>query len=203
MAKASTSRGPTVAFAVIVAVIAALGLYWRSRSDAPRADLAARMTPSPGAAVSKMEPLRRAAHPSPPRAPETRPAAVPLEPEEPTSQPQPLPTPSVVDLATVPHAREIVRQKGDERFDTDEFRQEAMQHPELYFELAERIPELNRPEERRDTLTFFLTYREKLQRDLEGAPENSSERQEILATIARYDDAIARLRPLVDAEDAN
>jgi hypothetical protein len=100
-------------------------------------------------------------------------------------------------LTAIPYPRRdnMVRFLNGERFT-----EEDLHHPELYFELAEQMRELNRPEERRDTLEFFLAYREKLGRDLEVVGENEDKRQEILATIERYESAIARLRELVDAE---
>jgi len=94
-------------------------------------------------------------------------------------------------------------ENDEERFPTNDwFKQEDLLHPERYFEVAEHVPELNRPEERRDTLEFFLAYREKLQRDLEAVGDNSDKRQEILATIERYESAISRLRKLIEAEGA-
>lgn len=72
-----------------------------------------------------------------------------------------------------------------------------LREPSRYFELAERMPELNRPEERQDTLEFFLAYRDKLRRDLEVLEEGDSRRDETLETLTRYDEAIERLRPLV------
>jgi hypothetical protein len=103
----------------------------------------------------------------------------------------------------MPRSGGTEKSADEERFVTDEwFTEGDLQHPELYFELAEEIEELNRPEERRDTLEFFLAYREKLRRDLEF-PQNRDRRQEALATIERYDAAIARLRELIDAEGAS
>jgi len=87
-----------------------------------------------------------------------------------------------------------------ERFPTKPwFTEEDLRHPERYFALAERMPELNRPEERHDTLEFFLAYRKKLAHDLERAGD-TDQRQEIMATIDRYDAAIARLRALIDPQ---
>ena len=115
--------------------------------------------------------------------------------------PEARPTPSVFDLATLAPAGETTESEDEERFRTnDRFTEEDLHHPERYFELAERMPELNRPEERRDTLDFFLAYREHLSRDLEVVGANPDKRQEILATIERYEGAIARLRELVDAD---
>lgn len=113
------------------------------------------------------------------------------------------PTPSVFDFATLTPAAEPGERKEEEQFVTnDRFTEEDLHHPERYFELAEHMPELNRPEERRDTLDFFLAYREKLERDLEVVGENRDKHQEILADIERYEGAIARLRALIDAEGA-
>jgi hypothetical protein len=83
---------------------------------------------------------------------------------------------------------------------TEWLTEENLRHPEIYFEHAEEIPELNRPEERRDTLDFFVAYREKLTRDLEIVGQTGDERNEILAAIGRYDDAIKRLRRLIGTE---
>jgi hypothetical protein len=89
------------------------------------------------------------------------------------------------------------------RFRTTEwFTEEDQRHPERYFELAERMPELNRAEERRDALQFFLAYREKLRGDLDTV-KDPDEQREILAAIGRYDDAIARLRELLETQTAN
>ena len=117
---------------------------------------------------------------------------------------RPVPTPSVFDLATLPRSSETEEGTTEKRFPTSEwFTEEDQRHPELYFELAERMPKLNRPAERRDTLAFFLAYREKLRRDLDVSGENQDKRQEILATIERYDGAIVRLRELIDSEGAH
>jgi hypothetical protein len=114
------------------------------------------------------------------------------------------PTPAVFDLATITPAENSRADEAEERFRTNEwFTKEDLRHPELFFQLAEQMPELNRPEERLETLEYFLAYREQLERELEASPENSDERQEILATIGRYDDAIERLRALLDAEETN
>lgn len=111
----------------------------------------------------------------------------------------PRPTPSVFDFATLATPNETAEDTDDERFATNDwFTEDDLQHPERYFELAEQMPELNRPEERRDTLEFFLAYQDKLRRDLEAARGNPDRRREILAAIARYESASARLRALLD-----
>ena len=98
--------------------------------------------------------------------------------------------------STTPPVRST--RNDSERFATNEwFTHDDLQHPERYFEHATRIPELNRPEERRDTLDFFLAYREKLGRDLQDRAEDPEATRQILAAIARYDAAIARLRALI------
>ena len=110
-------------------------------------------------------------------------------------------TPPVFDLASIARSGETDERTQEERFRTNErFTPDDLQHPELYFSLAEHMPELNRPEERRDTLDFFHAYREKLGHDLEAVGENPGKRQPILAVIERYDSAITRLREVVDAE---
>jgi hypothetical protein len=89
--------------------------------------------------------------------------------------------------------------REEDRFRTDDrFTEDDLRHPERYFDLAERVPELNRPEERRDVLAYFLAYREKLGRDLAAAGADEAKRAEILLVIERYDAAIARLRKLLD-----
>ena len=83
----------------------------------------------------------------------------------------------------------------EERFRTNDlFTPDDLEHPERYFERAEQVPELKRPEERRDVLAYFLAYRDKLGRDLAAAGEDQNERQRIRVLIERYDAAIARLR---------
>jgi tetratricopeptide (TPR) repeat protein len=108
------------------------------------------------------------------------------------------PPPAVFDFAKMTPPAQPQRTK-EERFRTNaRFTQDDLEHPERYFAAAERVPELNRPEERRDALDYFLAYREKLQRDLEVAGEDQERRKEILVVIERYDAAIARLRKLID-----
>lgn len=67
-------------------------------------------------------------------------------------------------------------------------------HPEIYFELAAGEPQMNRPDQQHATLGFFLAYRDKLQHDLAALPVDAEEHDDLRAAIARYDDAIARLR---------
>jgi hypothetical protein len=109
------------------------------------------------------------------------------------------PTLPVFDLATIRRSNETEKGEEEERFPTNEwFTENDLQHPERYFERAAEIAELNRPEERRDTLEFFLAYREHLRHALER-PEKQGDRPQILATIERYDAAIDRLRALIAA----
>jgi hypothetical protein len=193
MRQADTSRRRKIAFALTAAVVAALGLYlWSGFGERPaaRAPIAA---PSPQAMTSGREPLR----------PAVRPSSVPSprQVREPSSQPRP--TPAVFDFATITPSSATGESKDEERFRTNEwFKEEDLQHPERYFEVAARMRELNRPEERHDTLDFFIAYHDKLKRDLDAVGENQDKRQEILAAIERYDSAIARLRKVVDAEEA-
>lgn len=91
-----------------------------------------------------------------------------------------------------------VPSSDDDRFVANErFTQEDLQHPERYFEAAESRPELKRPEERRAVMEYFLAYRNKLERDLAGGQLSPEMREEVLATLERYDDAIERLRKLI------
>ena len=83
----------------------------------------------------------------------------------------------------------------DDRFRTnDKFTADDLAHPERYFEAAERTPELRRDEERQDVLDYLLSYRAKLERDLGVAGGDADKRAAVLAVIARYDAAIARLQ---------
>lgn len=111
-----------------------------------------------------------------------------------------VPTPGVFDFASITPRQQRAAAPVDERFVPNEhLTQEDLDHPERYFDAAARVPALNEPEARRDTLDFFRAYRAQLERDLE-APEHGGRRSEILATIARYDDAIGRLRELIEAQ---
>ena len=110
--------------------------------------------------------------------------------------------PSPFDFASLPRASVPAppSPSDEERFPTTSwFTREDRDHPELYFELAARTPELNRPEERRATLAYFRAYREKLDRDLAAAGDDPAARRAIEATIARYDAAIARLGATIAA----
>jgi hypothetical protein len=103
--------------------------------------------------------------------------------------------PAVFDLATVAHQAAPQPTSDRDRFRTsDRFTAEDLAHPDRYFEGAARVPELQRDEERRDVLDYFLAYRAKLERDLDGAGRDAAERSAVLAVIGRYDAAIARLR---------
>jgi hypothetical protein len=119
-----------------------------------------------------------------------------------TATTAPQPAPPVFDFARMTPATRPRETTGSERFATNDwFTAEDLAHPERYFATAEKIPELNRPEERRKTLAYFLAYRERLQRDL-GAAQQADKRREIGAVIERYDTAITRLRALIDDEAA-
>jgi hypothetical protein len=103
--------------------------------------------------------------------------------------------PAVFDLATVAHRAAPQPTSDGDRFRTnDRFTAEDLAHPERYFEAAARVPELQRDEERRDVLDYFLAYRAKLERDLGAAGSDAAERSAVLAVIGRYDAAIERLR---------
>jgi hypothetical protein len=199
------SRTRQIGLALIAALVVALGLYWRTGADTSptaRPPLAAPMPGAPTLERERVRPQARLSSVASPRNGQERVAARP-SPAPSAASPQARPTPPVFDLATLPRSGEPAERTEEERFRTNQwFTDEDLQHPELYFKRAEQMPELNRPEERRDALDFFLAYREKLGRDLEAAGENRDERQRILATLARYDAAIARLRELVAGEAA-
>jgi hypothetical protein len=157
--------------------------------------------PLPAASRAPTDPVRPAARQPSASAPQrASPAAAP--PTDPSSRPQP--TRAVFDFASMTPPVDSGERRSEERFRTNQrFTAEDLRHPERYFEFAQQVPEMNRPEERRDTLAFFLAYREQLVRDLEDVGDNADQRQEIHATIERYDAAIARLRGLLDTEGTN
>ena len=196
---AGTLRARTIVFALVAAVVVAFGVYrWTSNENRePPAPSTPLLTRSPSATVSRTEPPSTTAQPSPDAT-----SAGGRDRRAPS--PETRPTPAVFDLgklAASPQPQE--RETDEERFSTNRwFTQDDRAHPERYFDLAERMPELNRPEERRDTLEYFLAYRAKLQRDLAAAGDDTDKRQEILATIERYETAISRLRKLIQGEGA-
>ena len=160
--------------------------------------------PAGDSAIRHVEPVPTVA-PAPPSPPlplaEHRASAT----ASPASRPSPSAAPSpggdatkgppVFDLATVAHRAAPQPTSDDDRFRTNEgFTAEDLAHPERYFEAAARTPELQRNEERRDVLDYFLAYRAKLDRDLGAAGGDAAERSAVLAVIGRYDVAIARLR---------
>jgi hypothetical protein len=194
------SRRRRVALALMAGVITAMGVYrWTATDELTRARQRPLVLPAQ-TAVFRNEPVRPTVRPPSLPSPAGARAASPVDRvREPSSEAKP--TPSVFDFATPPRVGET-ESAPEERFVTNEwFTEEHLRHPEIYFEVAEQMPELNRPEERRDTLEFFLAYRDKLQRDLAVAVEQGERRREILATIERYDNAIARLRKLMDGGD--
>lgn len=182
------TRGVLALFAVVGVLLAQRWLRHDDGSARPPVPVAAptaSATPAaPGNAPAAASPL---------------PSPAPVAGLRSAGAPSPRETPRVVDLAELAPAPKSNPTAGDEdRFATNgRFTEEDRRHPERYFELAERIPELNRPEERRETLEYFRAYRRKLQRDVDVG-RDAAERREILATIARYDAAIARLRRLID-----
>jgi hypothetical protein len=108
------------------------------------------------------------------------------------------PTPAAFDLGTLTPPARAAAQPEDERFrTTDQFTADDQRHPERYFERAEQVPELNRPEERRDALAYFLAYRDRLANERQTLAPGDERQAEIDATIARYDAAIARMRALL------
>jgi hypothetical protein len=123
--------------------------------------------------------------------------ASPVAAPSPSNPPSPQATtgPQVFDLATVAHPAAPQPPSDRDRFPTnDQFTADDLAHPERYFEAAARMPELQRDEERRDVLEYFLAYRAQLERDLSAAGRDANKRTALLAVIARYDAAIARLR---------
>src|SRR4029079_998412 len=101
----------------------------------------------------------------------------------------------VSDLAALAHPAAPQPTSDRDRFrTTDRFTADDLAHPERYFEAAARVPELQRDEERRDVLEYFLAYRAQLERDLGAAVRDANKRAAVLAVIGRYDAAIARLR---------
>lgn len=195
----------------LLAVLGALVAYqWMRPDDGTEGQRAGAIAPTPTAA--RPERGSESVVPSPMGASATAPerGAVPSATRSPTTAssptaepsdapPSPRATPPVFDLANIPRAPTVQPQEDAERFATNQwFTREDQRHPERYFELAQRLPHLNRPEERRRTLEYFIAFRRKLERDLEAARDDTDERREILATISRYDAAIARLRPLVE-----
>jgi hypothetical protein len=182
MTQSAWSRGRRIALGLAAAVVAALAVYrWAANSAAPAARppaAASWATPTVAPRETSGGAVRAATVDVP-----THAAVVP-------------PTHRAVDFAAMTPAGRPKPATDADRFTTTEwFTEEDLRHPERYFAMAERIPELNRPEERRQTLEFFLAYREKLQRDLREA--EPAAREEVLATIARYDAAIARLRAVM------
>ncbi len=198
---ASNSRGRKIVAVLATALLAAFTLY-RLQADEPAEVAAPRPTARSTAAAGEPSPAVRGT-------PLTSSAGA-RDRHSPASAPPPQasapsrPTPAVVDLAAAAPSPSKPRPEGDEdRFLTNDwFTREDLQHPERYFERAVQIPELNRPEERRDTLAFFMAYREKLQRDLAAGGDDRGTRDETLAVIERYDAAIARLRMLIQSEAA-
>jgi hypothetical protein len=200
---AGTPRGRNAVLALAAALVVVFGVArWRATEQAPVVPAAPLPTPLPSVnapeerATGTARPL--SVVPSATSAPDVTTTAAPRAEGSPSSRP----TPPVFDLGRLPRSQPSARGANDEdRFPTtDWFTQEDQRHPERYFELAARMPELNRPEERRHTLQYFEAYRAKLQRDLEAAREDTGARQDLLATAERYDRAISRLRKLIEGE---
>jgi hypothetical protein len=199
MMAGGASRRRNLAFALVVALLAALAFHWWAGTREAPTELPAVPAPSPQDTASAREQTPPVLHPPSRSSPRSAGQPDATGTVEPPSRPQP--TPSIFDFGTMLPPAAPEEDEEEERFVTNEwFTEEHLQHPEIYFEWAERMPELRRPEERRDTLAYFIAYREKLERDLEAAGDNTDRRQQILATIGRYDEAIARLRALIDEE---
>jgi hypothetical protein len=136
--------------------------------------------------VAKASPAPSAARPSPGTTPSAGQATT---------------APPVFDLATLAQRGAPQPTSDRDRFPTnDRFTADDLAHPDRYFEAAARVPELQRDEERRDVLEYFLAYRAQLERDLAVAGRDASKRTAVLAVIGRYDAAIARLRSLLGTQ---
>jgi len=222
MMKSGTSGRRNLALGLLAALVVVLALSRWTGTGEPPVTPPAPAVPSPRATAARRDLLAEATHrPQPPseqggrEAYSASPAPLPTEgplqarPTEGLLQARPTPsgfepTPSGFDHATSPRSDEAKKGPSDEeRFPTTGwYTHEDPYHPELYFQLAEQMPELNRPEERRDTLAHFLATQEQLRSDLGGMGENEDGRQETVDAIMRYDNAIARLKALIDAEEA-
>ena len=197
------SRARSIVLALAVGVVAAIVLA-RVGSDERRAGEPPIVGTPPAPSATRLE--SASAIPAAPAATaadvahrsSTSPAVQPVQ-----ASPQTRATPPSFDLARLPPKwRQSLQAADPERFPTTKwFTKEDQRHPERYFELAARMPELNRREERRKTLEYFVAYRAKLDRDLAAAGDGP-DREELLATRARYDDAITRLRGIIGAEGA-
>ncbi len=198
MAQRRTSRGRDITLVLVAVLLAALGLYRSTANNAPPLPSALLDARPPDTAGSAKESVRVPSY----RLPRGELPAAPAAPRPAVPAPQARPAPPVFDLASIARAG-ADESKQEQRFRTnDRFTEDDLQHPEIYFSVAERMAELNRPEERRDTLDFFLAYRDKLGHDLETAGPSPDKRQPILAAIERYDSAITRLRKLVTNDGA-
>src|SRR5215475_12714248 len=153
MTQAAPLRRRTIAVAVAAALLAALLLFRWIRTDEPPATPARLAAPSPPIAG----PREGEQSPSPVMPPrDIREAIAPTATTVVTaSASQARPTTEVFDFAAMTPPEPTNQGKREQQFrTTDWFTEEDLRHPERYFELAERMPELNRPEERRDTLAF-------------------------------------------------
>jgi hypothetical protein len=191
------SSGPRKIAATLAAlVIVTLGVVgWRS---GPSAAGSAKRPVAPVAAVDPPPPARSS---EPARVAEDRvaspasPTALPSPSNAPSSGGEATTGPPVFDLAGLAHGAPPQPTSDGDRFrTTDRFSADDLAHPERYFEAAARVPELQRDEERRDVLDYFLAYRAQLERDLAAAGSDVGKRTAVLAVIGRYDAAIARLR---------
>jgi len=176
-----------IAGVLVALALVALGVM-RWKSGPPASDSVTRRG-EPVATVAPLPPPEHRAPATASPAPPPSPSAAQSPGEEPTTGP------AVFDLATVAHRTAPQPTSDADRFRTnDRFTAEDLAHPERYFEAAARVPELQRDEERRDVLDYFLAYRAKLERDLDAAGPDAAERSAMLEMIGRYDASIARLR---------
>ena len=193
-------RARTIALALLAAVVAVVATFvWMVENRPPPPFPVVARTPTAEARSGVQRPTTRA--PDLPAAQSQSEATLPPTPIRPAPVAAGVPTPGVFDFGAMTPQPQQPPGNEEERFVTnDRFTQEDLQHPERYFEAAETTAELNRPEERRAVLQYFVAYREKLEHDLADEEIDAETHQEIAATMQRYDDAITRLRALIDAE---
>lgn len=180
---------------LLATVLAVVAVFVWMVANRPPSEVWIRATTPATASHAGAEPAatRVPRLPSPQERPEPRPPATVVRAAPVAAG---VPTPGIFDFGamTPPPA---VPSSDDDRFVANErFTQEDLQHPERYFEAAERMPELNRPEERRAVMEYFLAYRDKLERDLASGQLSPEIREEAVATLERYEEAIERLREL-------
>ena len=195
MRRRRSPRARKIALVAIASLVVALGLgRWTagpSLTGSPIRRVDSVDHPATHPTDSGHEAERRASS-SPSPAPDLSPSAVPSVPAGAAT------APPVFDLATLARREAPEPASDDDRFRTnDKFTADDLAHPERYFDAAERTPELQRTEERHDALEYFLAYRARLERDLAAAGGDADKRAAVVAVIARYDAAIARLQSAI------